>query len=154
MKLTNLSTKLLAGYQVLGGLIGITSTINEILSNPDRLFGLLGLLYVIAIFLFSFSIYSGYKLINSEERGIYYSRINQSLQLIIFAILGYGYSFASGLKFVIGIDTTSETRIFYKYSLSTWRFMIGSDNDSSYLGINVVALILLIFIEVRYKKLI
>ena len=153
MRQINFSTKLLAGYQGLGGLVGIVLMINEISTNPNRLFGLLGLLYVIAFLLFSFSIYSGYKLLKSEELGIYYSRINQALQLIVFAVLGYGYSFAAGLKLVLGIDTTLEARIFYKYSFSDWRFMINSDNESSYLGINLVALVLLIFIEIKHKEI-
>jgi len=143
----NIKIKALAIYQVIGGVMGIISIVIEIVAHPDWLFGITGLLYLLATILFSFSVYCAYQLVKSKESGIYYSRINQCIQLLAFAVLGYGYSFASGLKLVLGIDMTNERSIFMTYSLSDWRFMINSDNDSTYWGVNVIALALLVLIE-------
>jgi hypothetical protein len=115
--------------------------------------GLFGVLFLVAFLLYIFSIFAGYKLIKLDELGIHYSKINQLLQLIFFATLGCGYSFVSGFKFVIGIDATTDVRLFYRYSLSDWRFMINPSNESNYFGINIIALILVILLEKLFREI-
>lgn len=107
MQRTALKLKLLAGYQILGGLVGILLMMAEVSVYPNRLIGLLGLLFMIAFFLFCFSIYSGYKLLKSYESGIHYSRINQAIQLIVFSVLGYGYSDGGRDETEIGIGVSN-----------------------------------------------
>jgi len=143
----DIKIKALAIYQAFGGTVGIFSIIIEVVKYPNRLLGIMGLLYLLATLLFAFSLYCAYQLVRSQESGIYYSRISQCLQLFVFAALGYGYSFASGLKLAVGIDITNGQSLFITHSLSDWRFMINSDNGSTYLGINVIALALLVLIE-------
>lgn len=149
MKLARFS---LVVYQILGGILGLVFSFMELKGNLSYIAGLTGLLYALAGFLYSFSIFCGIKLITSFAEGISFSRYNQCLQLIVFAVFGYGYSYAAGFKFLIGFDATSELRLFYKYSLSDWRFMINSSSEASYIAINIMALAVILLIEVLAKR--
>lgn len=134
--------KYIGWYQILGGLLGnglIIWTIltNQVLSNGQVL-AILG-----AILLFSFSIYSGILLSKYMKGGIKLSLIDQLLQIINFSLLGYSYSYFSGLNFSVGVDYTNDLLLKAEYTFSGFRFSTNEGEEQICLLINIVPIIII-----------
>src|SRR4051794_7907039 len=108
-KIKNKGTKLkvLGYYQIVGGIAGLAITI-YLIAQTATITGLILLLYLIALGLYSFSIYCGTQVLKSKKHSLNISLINQYLQLISFAILGYGFKYISGLLLSVGVDLTNS----------------------------------------------
>ena len=141
----------LAVYQILGGISGVISIIPLI--TESKFGNVIILLYLIPFILYSFSIYSGILLFNNRKLKISYSFINQYLQLINFSILGYGFTYITGFYLSTGFDFTNSILLKFNFGLATWQINIGTDAEIIYLNLNLVALILIVFINNLKKRI-
>ena len=143
--------RVLAIYQISGGILGIGLTIWLIMQMEFT--NLIFLLLLISLILNSYSIYCGILLLNKKKFGINHSLINQYLQLINFSILGYGFTYISGVYFSIGLDLTDSMLFKFNLGVSTWQININRYTDTIYINFNLVALVLIIFINNLKKKI-
>jgi hypothetical protein len=143
IKNTDLTLKIIGWVQIIGGIIGI-GAIGYILLQTETISGILLLLILIGIFLFSFSIFSGQKILTEPQNsaGIKYSLINQFIQLFQWGIFGYKMSVSAGLTFCIGFDKGS---LVFNFTFITFEFnlSIRSGNDA-FFKINLVALLIIL----------
>ena len=141
-------------YQILGGLVGLYVT-GIVLARTESIHGAILLIMLLAIVLFLFSIKSGKELLNTNSRkGFIYSIINQSLQIVSFAVGSYKYAISSGIKLNVGFDFTQEINFYFDFALvSEFNFVIKSSNLEYYLYINVVPIILLVVLWDIYTEL-
>ena len=152
--LKEISSKIkgLAIYQIAGGVIGLILTIWLII-NQASVSGLLLLLFLIAIGLYSYSIYCGVLLIKQKSNGLNHSYLNQYLQLINFSILGYGFQYIAGIFLSLGIDLTNSIDFKFNLGISAWQLKINSDTEMILINFNFIALFLIIFIDKLKNKI-
>jgi hypothetical protein len=137
----------LAIYQIAGGIIGIGLTIWSI-AQAVTITGLLILFFVLAAGLYSFPIYCGRQLLFGKiKSGLKLSIINQVLQVINFAVLGFAFKFVAGIILSIGIDYTNNFNFTFNFSLSEFQFNINSGKELITIGFNVVAIYLVYLID-------
>ena len=142
----NFQLKVLSYYQIAGGIIGLGLTIWLIISLISFQWLLL-LLFLIALLLYTFSIYCGVILFKNIETGLRFSKINQVLQVIHFTALGYAFKYISGVHLSIGLDLTESLEFQFNMSISGWQFTINDDDPSIIVSLNLVALFLIVFID-------
>ena len=138
-------------YQIVGGLIGLIVTLKVIIEQETFPILLL-LLFLIAIMLYSYSIYCGVLVFKLNDRGLFHSLINQYLQLINFTILGYSFRYVSGVYLSTGLDLTNSIKLKFNLGISTWQIIINDNNEFILVSINLVALFLIIFIDKIKRK--
>jgi len=117
--------KLLAIYQIVGGVLGIAFIVPAFLSIDD-----LSYVSVILIFagflLHSFSVFSGIMLFRSQFGSLIMSFVCQCLQGISISTLGFFYQFVSGFSFSLYLQSLSGD------------FHIQFGSDFSYFSVHVV----------------
>lgn len=144
-KLIN-SLKLLAYYEIIGGLIGLAILIYLILITSSIQLPLIVFL-AIGTPLFALSIISGQQLLKENpRRGLNLSTATQYLQIISFAIHGYSFMFVSGFMLSAGIDMTDSLKMSGSFSLSELRINYNLHNELLFFKLNIVAVIILIVI--------
>lgn len=139
MKNIQIKIKYLASYQILNGVLGILLLLlmNQKFSSS---------LIVIIIGLYSFSIYSGYSLLQKNyKKGLDLSIYNQLIQVIGFGISGFAFEYYSGIFVSLGFNITNDTIINYNAGFNTWILNLSS-NSNLFININLVAIALIIFI--------
>lgn len=143
--------KRLANYQIAGGIIGIIWTI-WLIAQTLTISGLILLIYLLAVGLYSFSIYCGRLLLKGKyELGLKLSTINQSLQIFSFALMGFAFKFVAGLYLGFSIDYTNDFKFDTKFSFSAFQININTDEELITLGFNFVAVFLVQYI-MRIKE--
>ena len=133
-------------YQIAGGIIGLGLTI-WIISGLTTITGLLLLLLLIAIGLYSYSIYCGILLLKKKKSGLEHSLINQFLQLVNFSIFGFVFQYISGVFLSMDFDLTNSLNFTFNIGISSWQITINGDTEPLIINFNFVALLLILFIE-------
>jgi hypothetical protein len=143
IKNTMLTLKIIAWWQIIGGVLGL-AVMAYILLHTEAVTGPVLLLILIGIGLFGFSIFSGKKILTEMDKssGIICSIINQCLQLLQWSILGYKFVYSSGLQVTIGFQKSSLVFNFYAL-ISDFNMAIKSDDDF-FLKLNISALLLVV----------
>lgn len=142
----------LAYYQIAGGIIGLLLLIWYI-AHTVTITGIIILVFILTLGLYSFSIYCGNQLLKGKiSVGLKLSQINQSLQILNIAILGYAFKYVAGLILSVGIDYTNEFKFILDYSLSEFQFRINKDITIVTVGINLVAVFLVYFIGILQQE--
>jgi hypothetical protein len=137
----------LAYYQIIGGIIGVCLTI-WLIAKTVTITGLFLLFILFALGLYVFTIYCGQQLLKGDlKKALTLSIINQCLQTISFVMFGYAYKYASGLFLSIGVDLTESLKFTFAFAFTTFQFNINSDNENIVVGLNVLALYLIYFID-------
>ncbi|MBL7743794.1 MAG: hypothetical protein JNN00_10010 [Chitinophagaceae bacterium] len=139
-------------YQIAGGIIGLGLTI-WIISGLITITGPLLLLLLIAIGLYSYSIYCGILLLKKKKSGLGHSLINQFLQLINFSLLGFVFQYISGVFLSIGFDLTNSLNFTFNIGISSWQITINGDTEPFIFNFNFVALFLILWIENLRRKI-
>ena len=143
-----LITKLsiLAIYQIIGGVIGIILTIYVMTTAVT--FSLLLITILIVIFgLYSYSILCGVLIFKSPLTGLKYSLINQYIQILSFSIVGYGYKYLSGLYISVELDLGNLPSFQLQGGISTWNINFKNALEIKTVGINFIAILLILFID-------
>lgn len=102
--------------------------------------------------LFIFSIVCGRVLLQNPKRGLKLSLINQILQVLYFSYENYGFQYVSGLRVGIGMDMVAGWLFKFRLALSSFHINLGTDLDQKFIGINLLALFLIFWIERLLEK--
>lgn len=134
------SVKLLAYYEIIGGVLGLLVLSYFIFVTSSIQLPLLIALSIGAVF-FLFSIFSGYQLLYGNlTTALNLSLITQMLQLISFAVSGYALLLVSGLMISVGLDLTNDFEVSSAFSLSQYDFSFNHEKELVIFRINLVAL--------------
>lgn len=145
-------SKILALYEIIGGFVGISLTIYIIFKLNAFPF-LLVCMFFIAFGLYIYSIICGIIILKNLRIGFKLSRINQFLQILNFSVLGYGFNYISGLFIRIGMDLSEPFNFILEWGASTWKLDFNNSQSMNYFSINIIAVILLLFIDKHIKEL-
>lgn len=142
------ATKLsiLAINQILGGAIGIIFTIHAMTSGITFSLLLISILTII-LGLFCYSILCGVLIFTNPLTGLKYSLINQYLQILYFSIVGYGFKYLSGLYLSLEIDLGNLPDFQFQGGISTWNINFKNAFEIKTVGINFIAIFLIVFID-------
>jgi hypothetical protein len=138
--------KILAWYQMIGGLFGVLLTF-WLLARTDQISGPILMVYLAAFGLYVFSIYCGRLLLtNKYLLGLNLSTLNQALQVVSFTMFGYAFMYVAGTMLLGEMNIDHGLKLGFNFSLtSSWRIYVGSDDRSINLAINFVAIYLIFF---------
>lgn len=114
--------------------------------------GVILLMFLFGLSLFIFSIYAGKKLLSNESRneGLILSIINQSLQIVQFKLLGFGFSYSTFITVAAGVKGTSLS-LRAEAALAAFQLSINSSNDEYFITVNVVAIIIILLLWSIFK---
>jgi hypothetical protein len=114
------------------------------------------LLLLIGLSLFIFSIYSGKKLLSSQDKrnGIIFSMINQLLQVFQLSMYGFAFCYSSGIELVIGFQGLNMK---FNVAVVTSNFqMVIQSATEGFFKVNLIAVIIFFtlysILEELYKK--
>jgi hypothetical protein len=138
--------RILAWYQMVGGIMGILLTF-WLIFRMGQVNGLIILIVLLALGLYGFSIYSGRLLLTDHyTKGLRLTIINQALQVLQFAMLGYGFLYASGLMFAVGIKMENGLTFDFNFGItSTWNISFASSETPFNISINLIAIYFIYF---------
>ncbi|PRY10671.1 hypothetical protein CLV24_11390 [Pontibacter ummariensis] len=144
--------KALAVYQIAGGILGIAFTLWVMFSGQVLITQEVLRIALFATALFVFSLLCGRMLFRKPERGLVLSLANQVLQVVYFAFGAYGFQYVAGLRVGLGMDMTGSWTFKFRLALSSFQFDFGADTSQKFIGINLVALFLIFWIERLLEK--
>lgn len=125
-------------HQLVGGSIGLYL----ILIEPNLFF----LLRLAIVFLFSFSIFAGYKYMNSNAN-IIYTKLNYFLQIFVFQIFDLlSFKYFLPFSFSLSIDINSFD-ILFNFYLNPSATIDLNYEDNSIIGINILSLLIILFLS-------
>src|SRR5688572_14400055 len=99
IKNTTLTLQIISWLQIVGGVSGL-GLVAYLMLQTGTINGAILLIFVIGLGLFSFSIYSGKRLLTDETKrtAIILSIINQVVQLFQWSLFGFALSYSSGAE--------------------------------------------------------
>ncbi|MCX2739317.1 hypothetical protein [Pontibacter anaerobius] len=142
----------MAIYQILGGLLGLVLTILVMLNGDITVTQQVLRMGVFAGLLYVFSILCGRVLFRNRKRGLRLSLVNQVLQVLYFSFGSISFQYVAGLRVGIGMDLVGSWIFKFRIALSSFHFSIETDLGQKYIGINLVALFLIFWIERLQEK--
>jgi hypothetical protein len=145
--------KAIAIYQIAGGILGIGLTIWVMFSGEMVLSQEVLRIGIFAAGLYVFSILCGRMLLRIPKRGLKLSLVNQVLQVIYFSFGSYAFQYVAGLRIGIGMDMVEGWIFKFRLALSSFHFSLGTDLDQKLIGINLVALFLIFWMERLLEKI-
>ncbi|MCT4590617.1 MAG: hypothetical protein N4A71_22515 [Carboxylicivirga sp.] len=154
IKNTKTTLRVIAIYQILGGVLGI-GLMGWLLLRTGQINGPLLFIYFLAIFLFGLSVHSGNLLLKKDslKTGLIFSLVLQTLQVLAFGIGSYTYMFFSGARASIGIDFTNGFEFGFKASFSEFSFIINASEPEYFININLIAILVLSVLIDIYEEL-
>ena len=134
-------------YQIVGGALGLAFVTYSFI-HVQNFSGLNFLFFILAYFLFGFSIYCGNLLKKKNPKGLNLSKWNQALQVLQFGILSIGFAYYSGLRAGIGFNWGDNFSPDASLSLSGFDLSYNTRESSQLtLWINFVPIIILYLID-------
>lgn len=146
-KQTIYQIRTIAVYQIIGGLLGIALTVWVTYSAEMVITPLILRMGLFAGGLYVFSIVCGRMLFLNPKRGLKVSLVNQVLQVLYFSFGAYGYQYVAGLRVGIGMDMLESWIFKFRLALSSYSFNLGTDLGQKFIGVNLMALFLIFWIE-------
>ena len=143
-------SKIIAIYQILGGLIGLGFSLEGYFHLDAPLF-LEICFYLISSLLYSYSVLCGLLIFKNVNLSLKCSLINQYLQLLSFAFAGYAYKYTAGIYVSIGLDTTLLKPLF-NYGFSAWYFIWNTNNQLTYIDFNLFAFFIIFLLDKLRSK--
>ena len=144
--------KILGIYQIAGGILGLSLTVRTISGLTTTTY-LLIILLLVAIGLYTYSIYCGTLLLKKNISGLKHSLINQFIQIINLSIFGFTFQYISGVFISAGLDLTDSLLFTFNVGVSRWQITINGNKEFLILNFNLVALFLILFIEKLRKEI-
>lgn len=143
--------KALGIYQLIFAITGLGVTMWVMLQQGFQ-FPQITIVFIVVTLMYLFGIYTGISCFQTKEKCLWYSSINQYLQLASFSIAGYGFKYVAGLSLNLGFDLTTGFMIRLKLELfSFWHIDFNSHSDVILVNLNIVALIVILLID-KIKK--
>ncbi|MEJ8804266.1 hypothetical protein [Pontibacter sp. H249] len=144
--------KAIAIYQIVGGLLGIALTVWVLFSGETVIDQLNLRISLFAGALYVFSILCGRMLFRNLRRGLILSIVNQLLQVVYISIGTFGFQYVAGLRVGIGVDMVAGWIFKLRLALSSFHFNLGIDNGQKFIGLNLVALFMIFWLERLLEK--
>ncbi|WP_162426688.1 hypothetical protein [Pontibacter pudoricolor] len=144
--------KAIAIYQIVGGILGIALTVWVLFSGEMVLDQVALRMALFAGGLYVFSILCGRMLFRKPRRGLVLSIVNQLLQVIYFSFGAYSFQYVAGLRVGVGVDMIAGWIFKFRLALSSFHFSLGTDLGQKFIGINLVALFLIFWMERLLEK--
>jgi hypothetical protein len=145
--------KALGIYQLIFAITGLGVTLWLLLQQGFQ-FPQITVVFIVVTIMYLFGIYSGISCYQTKEKSLWYSSINQYLQLVSFSIVGYGFRYIAGLSLNLGFDLTTGFTIRLKMEiLSFWHIDFNSHSDVILINLNIVALVLILLIDKLKKQM-
>ena len=138
-------------YQIIGGSLGILIILWSMYKSPFFT-GLTILIYLLILLFFAYSIFCGTLCLKTKSNALKHSLINQLLQLIGFAMLGFAFKYVAGIYFTVGLDLTEAFKLDFGVGISKFDFNINKENERFEIDLNLVALVLVLWIDKLIKK--
>lgn len=150
IKSTTLTLQTISWLQIVGGVTGL-GLVAYLMLQTATINGPILLIFLIGLGLFSYSIYSGKRLLTDTEKGngIILSIINQVVQLFQWSMFGYGLSYSSGAEITLGLQGLTF-KFNFAAIVSTFKMAINTD-DEFFIKVNLIS-ILIIFVLVDIMK--
>lgn len=142
----------LAIYQIVGGGLGIAFTAVVMLQGSTILTQQVLRASLLAAGLFVFSIICGSLLFRKPQRGLTLSLVNQVLQVVYITFGAFSFQYVAGLRVGVGFDMVGSWTFKFRLALSSFQFALGTDTGQKFIGINLVALLLIFWIERLQEK--
>jgi hypothetical protein len=151
---TKIKTDLLklGWYQIIGGIIGVLIILYSLL-GLTQLSGLVIFIYVFMLLFYAFSIYCGILCIKHKNNALKHSLVNQLLQLLSFAVLGFAFAYVAGLHVSVGLDLSTSIEMKFNFGISNFDFNINRELERTEINFNLVAFGLIYWIDKLMKKL-
>lgn len=146
----NMSNKywIIGLYQMLGGLAGLVMHFMQFVSIPSGQETMRNYIILLGGFaFFMFSIIAGFYMFFYRPYGIILSRVCQSAQLVTFSVLGFKYSFFTGILggFYISFSPSFYIDVMYDVGTNFYLYFL-QGSDSASFGINLLALLLVLYL--------
>ena len=125
-------------YQIIGGIVGECIVF---FSPQIQVSGLdvLVYVYIFMLLFFVYSVFCGLLCITYKNNALTFSLINQFLQLIGFAFLGFSFTYVAGFYISIDLDF-SNAEVGLSFGLSEFNFHLNQEYDGAGLHFNLIAL--------------
>lgn len=151
--------RIISIYEMIGGIVGLGVTIflifkilpqllNQEATISNKAFLIVLLIYAIGGYLLSFI--AGLFLWKKQTKGILLSIITQIIQIPKFTIAGFSYFFVSGADLFIAISNSSLDLT--AYLGSHWNISFYPEDKTFLIGINIIAIIMLIKLKYTHDK--
>jgi hypothetical protein len=150
IKSTKVTLQIISWLQIVGGVTGL-GLVAYLMLKTGTINGPILFIFLMGLGVFSYSIYSGKRLLTDAEKGtgIVLSIINQAVQVFQWSLFGYGISYSSGAEITLGIQGLTFNFNFAAI-VSTFKMAINTD-DEFFIKINFIA-ILIIFVLADIMK--
>ena len=132
--------KWLGIYQIIGGALGLVLTIIAVFPF-NNLFNTI--LFIPCCLLFGLSIYTGWQTYKLTYLGLQLTFINQLLQLFSLTVGKFGFHFVAGIGLRFTLDFTNSLNLGFALGLSDIDITINRGPNEYFIGINLIALILI-----------
>lgn len=138
-------------YQIVGGAIGIFIILWAIYNNGP-LTELTVLVYLFILLFFSYSIFSGTLCVKTKKNALRHSLINQILQVIGFAMMGFAFKYVAGFYFTVGLNLTESVNVSFGAGISKFDFNFNNEKERLEVDFNLIAFALVYWIDKLIKK--
>lgn len=156
----NKLNRIISIYEMVGGVVGFGATIflifqilpqllSEEVPLSYQVLSVAILFYAIGGYLLSF--FAGLFLWKQEKKGITLSIWSQIMQIPTFAIAGFSYLFVSGLEFFL-ITEGVYSMNFATYLGSHWDISYNPEGAPFFIGINFIAIAILVYLMKERNK--
>ena len=139
-------------YQIIGGVIGELLVLYSLFS-PTQVSRLEVLVCIFIFLFFGYSIFCGTLCIERKKNALTHSLINQFLQLLGFAFLGFAYSYVAGFYISIGLNFSNALEIKLIFGPSKFDFYLNLEYYTAGIYFNLVALGLILWIDKVAEKI-
>ncbi|OKL41505.1 hypothetical protein [Pontibacter flavimaris] len=144
--------KAIAIYQIAGGFLGIVLLLLVLFGGELTVSQQVLRFSILAGLLYVFSILCGRMLFLNPRRGLKLSLVNQVLQVVYFSFGAWAFQFVAGLRIGVGVDMVGGWIFKFRLALSSFHFSFGEDMGQKFVGINLVALFLIFWMERLLEK--
>lgn len=151
IKAINKEVNFLAGYQIVGGLIGVVLITYMMAPLEEINFYYISIM-TFGLLLYVFSFLCGLFVFLRKSFSLKISLINQALQVIGFSLFGYGFEFVAGASFDIFFDYNDGLDITTSLGFCNWHLLLNNDTGVIQVSINIVAIAMIIFILYLRKQ--
>lgn len=149
--------RIVALLLILGGALGVGLTIwldvNLLMSAQIRIFSSATALAGVFILLFGWCVWTGVDLWRGRRQALKFAMILFALQIPMLIVPGFSYYFYTGLQLRIAMLTGGEIDAGFKVASSGFNLYISSDVEGFAIGVNLVALFVLIYLIRVWREL-
>jgi hypothetical protein len=156
-KRLNTISKIIAVYQMIGGVLGILAFIITLFSGLEFELDLYTISVVsLELVIICLSIIAGISLWKRNKYGILLSKINQFLQIVHIKISIFTWTYFSGLALIIGFSFKPDLNIVFKsfgiFTSIEIDWLDRLDNSESFLYLNIISFLALYYLS-KIKKI-